>query len=193
MNRLVWAVDGVLSIRLRDDLFTVAQMRENSFMQFFDIRSREDGWNGIELSRVNGLFVTLVANSTRDLYERRIPKGTCVPSSEPIPQLMLRTVSVRVLRDPAPSSRGFDLVELGSGNSTARSRIVKKDLTVTDDLDLLYRYETTGMATSPAALRDRLARYFDTGVDFDDSKRVQIPDLPLPPPRRDPAGIPWYP
>lgn len=42
MKRLVWAVDGALSVRLRDDLFTVAQMRESSFLQFFDIRSRTD-------------------------------------------------------------------------------------------------------------------------------------------------------
>lgn len=193
MKRLVWAVDGALSVRLRDDLFTVAQMRESSFLQFFDIRSRTDDWDGIDLNRVDSLFVILVANSTRALFERRLPKASYVPTTEPIPQRMLRTVSVRMLRDPAPSSRGFDLVELGPGNSTVDSRIVKKDLAVPADLESLYRHETTGMETSPVALRDRLVRYFDTGVNFDDYKRIQIPDLPWPPPRRAPADIPWYP
>ena len=193
MKRLRWTDDGAFSIRLRDDLFTVCQMREKAFMQFFDIRSRDDNWKGIDLNQVDSLFSVLVANSTRDLYERRLASGTYTPSNEPLPRLMLKWVGARILHDRSPHRDRFDLVELGNDYEPYGAPILKKDLAVTDDLDLLHRHESAGMQVNPDALRERLTRYFDTGINFDDYKLTKYPDLPLPPPRHDPAGIPWYP
>ena len=193
MKRLVWTENAVLSIRLREGLHTLAQMR-NTTMQFFSVRAAKDDWAGIDLNDFEPLFFNFVANATRGLYDHRLPKGSYTPSAAPIPRHMLNDVGGRNLWDPAPTRFGYDLVELPPDNELYPTTLVKKDLTITDDLDLLHHHEDIGMQTSPVMLRDRLIRYFDTGINFDDSKLVYMPDLPLPAPQIDPADIPvWQP
>jgi len=192
MKRLVWTEDGVLSIRLREGLHTLAQMRDTT-MQFFSVRAAKDDWAGIDLNDFEPLFFNFVANATRDLYDHRLPKTSYTPSTAPIPRYMLKSVGSR-LHDPAPTRFGYDLVELPPDNELYPTTLVKKDLTIADDLDLLHHHEFIGMQGSPTALRDRLIRYFDAGINFDDYLTIEMPDLPLPAPQIDPADIPvWQP
>ena len=55
MKRVSWINDSVISVQLREDLHTLAQMRSNHLMEFFDIRGNGE-WKEVDLTSVPVLF-----------------------------------------------------------------------------------------------------------------------------------------
>jgi len=80
---------------------------------------------------------------------------------------------------PDYSARLVDLTEafdiIGSKELTGR-------LSAADDLDIIYRYELAGSEGNADRISKRLIRYFETGVNWDDSKTILFKDVPQPPP-----------
>lgn len=56
MARVVWKRDKVISIKVRDDLYVLAQMLESPYLVFFDAFSDDDNWAGIDLGDTPVLF-----------------------------------------------------------------------------------------------------------------------------------------
>jgi hypothetical protein len=54
------------------------------------------------------------------------------------------------------------------------------DLCLTEDLTDIHTHELAGMVGDPKKLQARLVRFFETGVNWDDSKSFLFPGIELP-------------
>ena len=90
LNKIVWRDDAVISVKLRDDLHTLAQMRRNHLMQFFDIRSTDGAWADVDLSNIEPVFCIYVAeHKFKSIFERWVDAKDAKPSTREIPRRML--------------------------------------------------------------------------------------------------------
>ena len=55
-KRITWKSGAFIVIELENGLFTVAQMIASAIMRFYDIKSNEDEWVGVNWSEVKPLF-----------------------------------------------------------------------------------------------------------------------------------------
>jgi hypothetical protein len=179
LKKLTWKEDTVLSVGLRPDLFTLAQMRAGSLMQFFDIKSQDGAWEDIDLSVVRPLFCIKVAeNRLKPLFVEIVPAGRVNPNRRPIPTKM---IDYRFGND---GNHEADLIELTDDYSNIGAKVIKAGLKIEKDLDVIYGHEYVGMVGDPEKLRKRLVRYFDTGVNWDDSKAFIFKGIQPPPPKQ---------
>lgn len=165
----------MFSLQLREDLFTLAQMRRNHIMEFFYISSKNNSWGKINLNNTAPLLSLFVAeNRLKPLFIEKMHIKNITPNEAPIQKLILSAV----FRNDG--NHGADLVELTPCFSSDGAKIIKPSLTIKDDLELIYKYELTGMVGGPEKLNHRLLRYFDTGVNWDDAKSFLFKDIQLP-------------
>lgn len=169
----------VVSVKVNDNSYTLAQMRANGIMQFFDIVQRDDHWSGIDLNDVGSLFFVFVADkSLRRIFTQKLSPDAVVRSTSPVPKQMLSAVIGNA------GDYGADLVELTDEYSSYCAKVLKSDIKPSTDLKLIYRCEMAGMQGDPEKLRKRLERYFEKGINWDDAKSFIFKDVPLPPPTR---------
>lgn len=174
LRRITWVQDAVFSLKIRDDLFTLAQMRRNHIMQFFDVRSGTGAWADIDLNSVRSLFFIFVAeNKLKPLIEEKIDASRVAPDRHPIPRLMLSAVIGN------EGNYGANLIELDDDYSTDGKRTIKANLSQSGDIDLIHRYEMAGMVGDPEKIKSRLIRFFDTGVNWDDAKSFLFKGIEL--------------
>lgn len=78
LKKITWQEGKILSLKLKDDLYTLVQMRENYYLQFFDLTNTQDTWTGVNLEKVDPLF--FIFTSTKAL------KGLAIsePSSDKV-------------------------------------------------------------------------------------------------------------
>lgn len=146
----------VLNIKLRDDLFTLAQMRENNMIQFFDIARKDDSWSGVDLSAVEPLFCLFVADQRmRSLIEGVVPAAQVAPNARPTPRRML---SARPIMDQKYRCT-VNLIELTETYEPLDALVLKADLQPDTDAETLLRHELAGMVSDPVKLGDRLIRF----------------------------------
>lgn len=176
------ALNAVLSLKLRDDLFTLAQTRENCLMEFFDIKNKDGHWSDLDLNKVDPLFCLYVAdNRLKSLYDAIIPSRDVIPNQRPLPRLMLSAMPIMDEKYRCSVS----LIELDEKFSSLDGRTLKENLVPPKDNADLYAYELAGMYGSADKMAKRLTRYFDTGVNWDDSKTFIFgADLPMPKPKK---------
>jgi hypothetical protein len=183
VKRLTWHEDAVLSVRLRPDLYTLAQMRQNSLMQFFDLRSEDGSWADVDLTTVEPLFCVYVAERRlKPLLVAVVPPEDVQPNRRPTPTLMI------TYRFSGDGDHQADLIELTDGYTSIGAEVVQEGLSIEDDLDVVYGHEYVGMFGDPEKLRTRLVRWFDTGVNWDDSKVHVFKGIQPPPPVRSSTG-----
>lgn len=179
VKRFTWQEDAVLSIRLRPDLYTLAQMRQNSLMQFFDVRSEDGRWADVDLTTVEPLFCIYVAERRfKALLVAVVSPEEAQPNHRPTPTLMI------TYRFSGDGDHQADLVELTDSYTSVGAEVVQEGLSIEDDLDVIYGHEYVGMFGDPEKLRTRLVRWFDTGVNWDDSKVHVFKGIQPPPPVR---------
>jgi hypothetical protein len=175
LKKIQWKDDAIFSIKVKDELFSIAQMRANHIMQFFAISNRDGHWHNLNLNNEQPLFFAFVAEGKiKSLFHEKIEDESVIPSRAPIPTLML-SASIGTA-----GSIGANLIELDENYSTEGKRIVKADLLADSDLALIYQYELAGMIGAPQKIKNRLVRFFDTGVNWDDAKSFIFKNIPLP-------------
>lgn len=181
-KRNLWQDGDVLSLKLRDDLYTLAQMRIPPYMCFFDIRSTDGNWKGVKLDDVNLLFCILVSDARlKPLIVGRVSPDTATPSTKPMPKLFIKP---HLYTGGGHPFRGGDLIEIDARGETTARPIVKGDLSTERDQDIIWQYELTNMWVEPEKIRERLIRYFDTGVNWDPHKEKVFPGISPPKPVR---------
>jgi hypothetical protein len=176
MKRISWIENAVFSVQLRDDLHTLAQMRSNHLVEFFDIRGNGQ-WEGVNLSAVPVVFCIYVAEQRlRPLFTRKVTPKEAISNRRPIQRQMLSFIV------KPGGLYGADLVELTEAYSSVNAKVLKADLSAEHDFTDIHTHELTGMVGDAEKLKARLIRYFDTGLNWDDSKSFLFPgiDLPLP-------------
>ena len=190
LKKVEWREDDVYSLRLRDDLYTLVQMRKNHLMQFFDLRRAQDDWQNVTLDACPTLFFKFVAvTGLKRLFSRKLGPSQVLPSTAPIETKVL---SMDLSQASDYSAR---LVELTDAFGTIGARELTGRLNIRDDLDTIYRYELCGSEGSADKMAKRLVRYFETGVSWDDSKEFLWKGIAPPPAhygqenrRREPAA-----
>lgn len=177
LKRVQWVDNSVLNVRLRDNLFTLAQMRKNHLLEFFDI-SNSGEWKAVDLNATRVLFTIYVAeNRLRPLFAERLPSSKVKPNDRPVERRMLSFIV------KPGNIYGVDLVELTDSLSSVEAKTIKADLSPVADLESIHRYELTGMVGDPEKLRARLIRYFDDRINWDESKSFLYPGIATPAPR----------
>lgn len=178
-----YQVEGWAACRpqLRNDLYTIAQMRNRPVMRFFDICSSEDNWDAPDLSRCRPLFQVFVGMVVQQrLVTRKIAVST--PCPDELPHYWIRPYSSMdrpfFAGGPEKLFHGGRLIDLGPDNDhdITQAPVIKHSLSIRDDKDALERYELTNLWGSDD-LRDRLIRHFTRGVNRDDLKFEVFPEL----------------
>ena len=98
--------NDVVVLEIVNEAFTLAQMRKNGIMQFFDIVQSRNAWDGVDLNDVPSLFFIYVAEKNLDsLIVDKLGQAGVIPSSAPIPMVMLSAVFKGCLLYTSPSPR----------------------------------------------------------------------------------------
>jgi hypothetical protein len=177
LKKFEWAEGDVYSLKLRDDLYTLVQMRKNYLMQFFDLSHASDDWDEVDLNGCATLFFQFVAiKGLKRLFCRKIPLVEVTPSSAPVENRML---SMDLSEAPNYSAK---LIELTDNFDALQAKTLTGRLNMNDDIDTIYRYELDGSEGNAERLAKRLIRYFDTGVNWDVSKEFLFKGILPPPP-----------
>lgn len=65
LKKITWEEGKVFSLKLKEDLYTLVQMRADYYLQFFDLTCAQDEWKGMDLGKANTLF--FIFTSTKAL------------------------------------------------------------------------------------------------------------------------------
>lgn len=175
LKSVKWVEDSVLVVKLDETLFTLAQMRVNGLMEFFNIFSASDDWRGCDLNSADMLFCIFVAEKRlKSLFVRGLEKEEVVVNHRPIPKQML---SFEWLAEDTYTA---NLIELSDGYSSVGGRVIKSNLSVNSDLDIINSHEFCGVFGDPDKLRSRLKFFHDTGINWDEQKKFIYPSLERP-------------
>ncbi|ERT10455.1 hypothetical protein QPK14_11675 [Photorhabdus temperata subsp. temperata] len=183
VKRIVWKHNHLVNIKLRDNLYTIGQMLNSVEMQFYDVCNTDGVWKNIDLNQVSILFRILVVNAVYKLMPDKIKDKSVVPNTQSYNNYWIKPYS-SFDGDHYPGDKnsflfiGGKLIDIGpKGNiGTTLAPILKEDLTLPEDRELIEKYELTNM-WGPESLRERLCRYFDTGINRDDLKFEVFPGL----------------
>jgi hypothetical protein len=177
MTKLAWSKNAVFSLKLKDGLYSLCQMRKASIMEFFARCAPKDAWKGIDLNQEKILGQYFVAeNRLKPLFVREIEPSEVVPNRRPPARLMLSAII------EANDRYGASLVRLNDEYSMLGEEVVKRDLDKEADWQTIRDHELTGMQGSPDKLKARLIRYFETGVWWDEQKTFLFRGIRLPEP-----------
>jgi hypothetical protein len=176
MARVVWKENALVSIKLRDDLYTIGQMLVSPSMRFYDIPSKDGIWKSVDLNYVKPLFQVFVGQVVmQKLVAEKVKEKTVVASNSPFESLLIKP---HVNYDGGFPWRGGKLVDIGLDGKigTTLAPVIKQNLDLPEDRETVEKYELTNM-WGDQDLTDRLCRYFDTGVNRDDLKFEVFPGL----------------
>jgi hypothetical protein len=168
-KRVTWKENALISLKLRDDLFTIAQMLRRPYLRLFKVCNKDGVWLNLDLNRVDILFCVPVGRVVRQqLAEGKVKDRSVIPSSLPFPKLWMRPY---LNFDGGFPFIGARLIELDPAKhmETTTAPIVKDWLRPKADAESIKKYELTNMWGADD-LRKRLVTYFDTGIDRDELK-----------------------
>lgn len=176
--RRFWKNGQVLSLKLPDGSYTVAQMvDELSMMTFFDVFNSNDEWQGIDLNTEKKLFTISTFGVVKFLGERRIKEKEITPLKD---TRFCQDTIIPYLNDMDKFRAGeFHLKggRLSSFDEESNSEImIKEHLNVKDDRDDILNHEFDSLA-SPVEVETRLLFYKTFGEDFHYFKHRIFPGL----------------
>ena len=162
-----YELNSIISIKIRDNLFSLAQARENYLFDFFDISASDENWKEIDLNKTRSLFCIYVAdNKMKGIFSAAKKNTSVIFSKTPTLRKMLNA-------DIAMNQKysdTVDLIQLTDSFSSLDAGIIKKNLLPQNDARDLCQYELTGMIGSKKYIVDRLNRHFTEGINWDIQK-----------------------
>jgi hypothetical protein len=165
--RIVWKANDVVSLKLREDLFTIGQLLRKPYMRFFKVAQPHGVWQNIDLNQEEVLFCVLVGRIVlQNLAVGKIKDESVKPSQLPFEKFWIRS---RLNFDGGYPIKGGDLVEVDPNIGYVHAPVVKAELGLPEDADIIGKYELVGM-WGDRDLAERLITFFDTGQDFDGHK-----------------------
>ncbi|WP_338663879.1 hypothetical protein VQH23_01685 [Pararoseomonas sp. SCSIO 73927] len=173
MADLPWIKDTLVSLKLRDDLFSVAQFMDSPVLCCFRKSRQQPQWEGLELSREDVLFQVFVGSVVLEkLVHAVIPPSV----AKPVPGLetQRRWIKPKLHFGGSYPFKGGDLVEVDFVNKigSASAPVIKANLQPSDPLVGEHEFSSVWGADH---LRDRLSHVFDTGADLDPLKAKIFP------------------
>lgn len=184
MAKVKWQEDALVSVKLRDGLYTLALLKRSPYAWFFDVKTERAEWATVDLSQLKPLFCVGIVDAvlskmvTHVVQARLIdPDAKSTPPKLAIPKLWIKpNQNTADWRVDNFAWRGGRLIELDPDIGSVDSPVLKAHLEIEDDRPLIEGCELTNMWTDQD-LTDRLARFFDSGIDRDDLKFEVFPGL----------------
>ena len=168
-KRVTWKENALINLKLRDDLFTIAQMLRSPFLRLFKVSNKDGVWRSLDLNKVEVLFCVPIGQIVlQQLCEGKVKDRSVIPSSLPFPKFWMRPY---LNFDGGFLFIGARLIELDPAKhmETTTAPVVRDWLRPKADAELIKKYELTNM-WGAENLRERLVRYFDTGIDRNELK-----------------------
>lgn len=160
MARIVWKENDIVRLKLRDDLFTLCQMLRSPYARFFNKFQTHDSWRGIDLNQEEVLFCVAIGRVVfQELAQGKIKDGSVKPSQLPFEKYFIRP---RLNFSGGFPFKGGDLVEVDPNVGYVHAPIVKADLSLPHDANVIAKYELVNMWGSKD-LSERLIVFFDSG------------------------------
>ena len=169
------AIKGTLaSLKLEETLYTICYIVDTAVWQFFDIKSENGYWNEKESVILMPLFRAYVGKIANSLIVKKLNIGGYVFEEEPIEDLWIRP---KINPDNCGFAfKGGDLVSVALGKDYVDAPILKANLSLPNDRELIEKYELVNM-WGRDDLKERLVRYFVKGINRDDLKFKVFPEL----------------
>lgn len=175
MKSIKWVDDAVLVVEVAEGVYTLAQMRENGLMEFFDTFGTVDEWEGVDLNNTPIVFCLFIAEkSVKKLFLRFLTAGEVKINERPILKKMLD------FRWVSEGTYTADLIELSDRYSSVGATVLKSDLCPDKDLAIIEGHDLCGVNGDPVKLQQRLRFFYDTGINWDDGKQFIFPSLKTP-------------
>lgn len=166
LKSVKWAEGRVLVVKVDESLYTLAQMRKNGLMEFFNEFRSEDNWGGLDLNKSDILFCIFVAEKQlKSIFLRFLDDREVIHNVRPIINKML---SFEWVADGVYTA---NLIELSSAYSSLGGRTIKHNLSDKKDLDLIMSHEFCGVVGEPKKITDRLRFFYSHGVNWDEQKK----------------------
>jgi hypothetical protein len=166
-KRITWKEGDLVSLKLKDDLYTIAQMLRRPYMRFFDLSTRDGQWKDVDLNQVKVLFSVLVGNVVlQELGDGKIKDKSVKPSQLPFEKRWIRP---RLNFEGGSPFKGGDLVDVDPNVGYVHAPIIKENLSIARDPDVIAKHELVNM-WGARDLAERLVRYFETGRDHNPMK-----------------------
>ncbi|MFV3283609.1 hypothetical protein ACNFCI_06005 [Pseudomonas sp. NY15356] len=179
LKSVKWIEDQILCVQVADGVYSLAQMRKNSLMEFFDVFQTNQDWTGIDLNKKDILFCLFVAEKKlKPIFLSVVSPEQVAPNGRPIKKMMLSAAFDRGVQG------GARLIELTDNYESYGAKVVKDVLSVPDDIEEIYGNELCGMYGNPEKMKKRLRNYFETGVNWDESKEFLFSGISAPPPKK---------
>jgi hypothetical protein len=163
----------LFSIKLKDDLYTICYAVDDAVRQCFDIKSADGTWDNEKPVELKSLFTVYAGKSLNSLINMKLNIEDYVFDKTNTESLWIR---------PGTSLgggfvfKGGDLVKVLPGKDYVDAPVIKKNLCLPEDRDLIEKYELVNM-WGPNDLKERLIRYFEKGINRDDLKFEVFPGL----------------
>jgi len=175
LKTVKWQKGLVLSIKVRDGLLVLSQMRDNHLLEVFDIFNENDEWSAVNLSETSVLFTIFVSlKNIKGIFSSVVSELKVSPNQRPVERRMLSAIF------GAPGNTGARLIELSDSYSNIGAEVIKESLSQSQDLKFIHRYELCGMVGDPEKIIARIQRYKDTGINWDPAKEYLFPNIQLP-------------
>lgn len=165
---------AILSIKLKEDLYTLGQLHYNHRLECFDITRKTDEWSGVNLNTINPIFCLVVAESRLLKLFHSNQSGIVVANQRETPKRVITSV----LQPQGKPS--ISLVEMDERYDSTRAKVIIPNLNIDEHLDAIHSHEGAWMIGQPEKIRNRLLRYFETGVNWDESKAFSFPNIQPP-------------
>ena len=171
-------IDGqVFSIHLEGVGFSLAQMRNNYKMEFFNILRKEDYWEDVDMNKLEVSFDIIVASQRLVKLFHRNVTGEVVKNLR-APLLIGLSLSSN-MRD---SGLYFlNLVKYKLPYYPEEEEIIIGDLDPIKHKDILYSYDYIGMVGQVNKIKERLLIFFVNGINIDPAVITLYPEVGLPP------------
>jgi hypothetical protein len=166
-KRIIWKPDHVISLKLKDDLYTLAQMHDDVRMTFFDVASSINTWHDIDLNHKKILFTVAVLSRPliQELAIAKLSQNDVTPSNAVVPTQWLKPL---IVKSGGPF-RGGNLVEISALKNNGNPIFIRR--LTPEDNDLIKKLELTIM-WGAEDIRHRLVHYFTTGADINEIKNA---------------------
>ncbi|MBI6748123.1 hypothetical protein YA0079_23195 [Pseudomonas syringae] len=175
LKSIKWSEDAVLVIKVDDVTYTLAQMRKNGLMEFFDVFRSNDSWEDVDLNECKLLFCIFVAEKRiKNIFVRILNDNEVIKNSRPIIKEML---SFEWVSENVYTS---NLIELSDSYSSVGGRVIKTALSDKTDIETINTHEFCGVFGDSKKLLDRLKFFKDTGINWDEQKKFIYPSIERP-------------
>jgi len=165
-NRVVWKNNGIVSLKLRDNLYTLGQMLGKANMRFFNIKSIDGNWCNIDLDKIEPIFTLFIGKVVlQNLVDTKIDDKTVKPNLKPLEK---HWISANINYDGGPLFKGGDLIDIGEDVNigSTQGNIIKQNLSLEADREIIETHELTNIY-GDNHVSERLLNFFDTGKDVD--------------------------